>query len=71
MSVYVQAECRTKSDSMNENGYWNSMYLSMWNKDENQLNELEWLFKSYYNLVYPYLYYCACVWGLTYHSKKN
>ena len=20
----------------------------------------------YYSLVYPYLYYCACVWGLTY-----
>ena len=23
----------------------------------------------YYSLVYPYLYYCACVWGLTYHSN--
>ena len=23
----------------------------------------------YYGLVYPYLYYCACVWGLTYHSN--
>ena len=22
----------------------------------------------YYSLVYPYLYYCACLWGLTYHS---
>ena len=23
----------------------------------------------YYSLVYPYVYYCACVWGLTYHSN--
>ena len=23
----------------------------------------------YYSLVYPYLYYCPCVWGLTYHSN--
>ena len=23
----------------------------------------------YYSLVYPYLYYCACVWSLTYHSN--
>ena len=23
----------------------------------------------YYSLVYPYLYYCACVWGSTYHSN--
>ena len=23
----------------------------------------------YYSLVYPYLYYYACVWGLTYHSN--
>ena len=23
----------------------------------------------YYSLVYPNLYYCACVWGLTYHSN--
>ena len=23
----------------------------------------------YYTLVYPYLYYCVCVWGLTYHSN--
>ena len=27
------------------------------------------LFTLYYSLVYPYLYYCACVWGLTYHSN--
>ena len=27
------------------------------------------LYTLYYSLVYPYLYYCACVWGLTYHSN--
>ena len=28
-----------------------------------------YLCRLYYSLVYPYLYYCACVWGLTYHSN--
>ena len=27
------------------------------------------LYTLYYSLVYTYLYYCACVWGLTYHSN--
>ena len=27
------------------------------------------LYTLYYGLVYPYLYYCACVWGFTYHSN--
>ena len=27
------------------------------------------LYTLYYSLVYPYLYYCTCVWGLTYHSN--
>ena len=27
------------------------------------------LYTLYYSLVYPHLYYCASVWGLTYHSN--
>ena len=27
------------------------------------------MYTLYYSLVYPYLYYCACIWGLTYHSN--
>ena len=27
------------------------------------------MYTLYYSLVYPYLYYCACIWGSTYHSN--